>query len=96
MSAHTPGPWTCNYRGEIKDARGRFVAVVGRVAKNADENVSNGLLVAAAPELLTRLRALVEMEDRFVQESGVPLKDGVSDEVELSRSLLAKIDKEAP
>jgi hypothetical protein len=39
-----------------------------------------------------RLAALVAAEDRFVGESGVPLDDAVSEEVEKARALLRRID----
>lgn len=46
-------------------------------------------LVRQGQAAVTRLRALVAAEDRFVAESGVPLNDAVADEVERARFLLA-------
>lgn len=46
-------------------------------------------LVRQGHAAMLRLRALVAAEDRFVAETGVPLNDGVADEVERARFLLS-------
>ena len=54
MSTHTPGPWTCDERGYIRDEDGRIIAQassLGDTDEKVEESVENGLLLAAAPEL---------------------------------------------
>ncbi|HLE57237.1 MAG TPA: hypothetical protein VJB15_09150 [Rhodothermia bacterium] len=67
MAKHTPGPW--NERGYgldhgVKDKDGRIVAHVVRSAKHGgithDERDANASLIAAAPELLEALKAIVD------------------------------------
>ena len=45
-----------------------------------------------APAMREALRGLIEAEDRFAQQSGVPLSDDVSDRVEAARAILRSMD----
>ena len=57
MSKHTPGPWTKD-RNIIEDAEGQEIA---RVAYEQSGYVqANARLIAAAPELLKALKAIIE------------------------------------
>lgn len=84
---HTPEPWTCNEHGEIKDARGRIVAIVSRVSEDADENVSNGLLIALAPEMKAEIVAAMA-EHEGEQNMGGSCPCGLCDR---RRALLARL-----
>lgn len=59
--AHTPGPWTINgtaIEAEDKEQRGILIAHVFDEDDNgAAEHDANARLIAAAPELLERLKA---------------------------------------
>ena len=64
MSKHTPGPWEVFKEHNIRQVKTqRGVANCGGYAQNWDEdivyieNLANGVLIAAAPELLEALRA---------------------------------------
>ena len=67
MSAHTPGPWepreskTSNYLWEIVATSKRGITyVIARLAKpNQGEREANARLIAAAPDLLAALQALL-------------------------------------
>ena len=66
MSTHTPGPWTCDERGYIRDEDGRIIAQassLGDTDEKVEESVENGLLLAAAPDLRDLLiEALEELD----------------------------------
>lgn len=67
MSAHTPGPWTTNRSvrhpgGSIGTTRGA-IAVLTEDRYPADEQTANAHVLAAAPEMLAALRAIVQAYD---------------------------------
>lgn len=73
-SKHTPEPWSCNLGGgsnlthspEIW-AGGRCIGMVGDpfVSHYSDEDVANGCLIAASPELLEALELITtEIQER--------------------------------
>lgn len=68
MSKHTPAPWTRGYgnyvyQGKSASDVGRLIAVCepsSRTKADWDQVWANARLIAAAPELLSELEALVE------------------------------------
>ena len=65
MTKHTPGPWGRNIRANGKypvvfAGRNQHVAIVSQ-QKNGAETEANIDLIAAAPDLLDALRAIVEV-----------------------------------
>lgn len=60
MSAHTPGPWKCAAASSclVCDSAELQVASVAR-REGSGVQAANAALIAAAPELLERLRARV-------------------------------------
>ena len=75
MSAkHTPGPWKFTALGRIvADSAGQVVCRPAAYANNAERQVANARLIAAAPELLDEL---IE-QDKFlgVLAGTVPLSE---------------------
>lgn len=72
MSKHTPGPWTAvrtKYRTLINTADGSPVA---QCESLTDADMA---LVAAAPELLAALQALVADYERLLVESRITKRD---------------------
>ena len=63
---HTPGPWTCAYGRagsfEIVSVDGSVLCIRSPWNYRCKESVDNGSLIAAAPDLLEALRALVESD----------------------------------
>ena len=77
MTKHTPGPWVTDprYFGNVycDDATGSLVAKCGRfefVSRPAEELAANTRLIAAAPDLLAALEAMVEFYDSDGLENG--------------------------
>ena len=67
MNEHTPGPWT-SYTGthSIWAEGKRAICIMTGARKTADmERDANARLIAAAPDLLTSLQALVALHDEF-------------------------------
>lgn len=74
MTHHTPGPWKLvpKFHASVESSTGRHVANCGGYTTNMDqgehmnENEANARLIAAAPDLLEALEALLETakEDR--------------------------------
>jgi len=69
---HTPGPWAYDERfgivGSVWDAQGDQVAQAAQRVpvegpRSFDERRANGRLMAAAPDLLKALRAIVDAAD---------------------------------
>lgn len=70
---HTPGPWNCHQpgfkgivSGVVRDKQNRFVATTaspntGEYNRDETEVDANARLIAAAPELLEALKAIVEL-----------------------------------
>ena len=67
---HTPGPWAVNPVGAVVDsfrATGEIVPVCALLwptdVRSEDETEANARLIAAAPDLLAALKALVDVID---------------------------------
>jgi hypothetical protein len=62
MSKHTPGPWTQDKYGDVTDASGQTIRVEGvaLTGRSTEESRANARLIAAAPELLEALQAMVK------------------------------------
>lgn len=72
MNAHTPGPWA-QYEGDpliIVDSYGASLGEMSAGSPNVSrsEQIANARLIAAAPELLDALRAVVSVADRKTVE----------------------------
>jgi hypothetical protein len=61
QAKHTPGPWTADRDGFIHGTHGPARPFVGRIDDdhNDGQTAANRRLVAAAPEMLEALRAMV-------------------------------------
>ncbi len=85
MSQHTPGPWRYD-SGKIWTPRGWWVA---NVYEDMEEDIkgANGLLLAAAPDLLEALMMAVSALGRsdYIQMDGDSF-----DVIEVSRAAIAK------
>lgn len=60
--SHTPGPWTANHN-IVATTRGRLAIDCGMSGATDAEDCANARLVAAAPELLAALKALVDVDE---------------------------------
>ena len=54
---HTPGPWAQSGACVVAEAPLRFIATIGAPSSRDDEDAANGRLMAAAPDLLSALKA---------------------------------------
>ena len=70
MSGHTPGPWAVTPDSFVM-AGSRPSIGVARVITHAKEFVANARLIAAAPELLEALKALVDSQSVLHETTGV-------------------------
>jgi len=67
MSEHTPGLW--EYAdGSVTDEKGRLVVDLSACEVADDEMDGNGFLIAAAPDVLSALKAVCELTKRGWQE----------------------------
>lgn len=71
MSEHTPGPWHRNIRANGKypvvfAGRNTHVATAAQFPQNPEETEANIDLIAAAPELLAALQAL--LADKYLSD----------------------------
>ena len=63
MSKHTPGPWKASALGRtVTDGAEQVVCRPSAYANNAERQVANARLIAAAPELLDALQEIVEAQ----------------------------------
>ena len=67
MSEYTPGPWT--FHDEYTDSGGLYQVLRGEsyqdvIGENGAMTTANARLIAAAPDLLAALEALVEIDTR--------------------------------
>lgn len=60
MSKHSERPWSTNHVGFTHAKNGACIAEVGIDVLPFDEVEANGRLIAAAPDLLEALQALLE------------------------------------
>jgi hypothetical protein len=95
MTAHTPGPWTAidNLVVVTEDTHGysTWLANLAVGGNSRIEQYSNARLMAAAPELLKALLAIVESSDSDAASGGeMYWAEIVSPFVEDAKKLLAK------
>lgn len=84
---HTPGPWTvdesrdCRSKGYIRAENRVAVARATSAGRGHSELLANARLIAAAPELLLMLKALLEKNhgkmgaDEFEKAFGFPIQE---------------------
>ncbi len=82
MSGHTKGQWSFNpATGTVSTSGGQSVCYVSTIGTRPDAfevAKANGFVLAAAPELLAALRAVISVADRK------------TDEFDLARAAIAK------
>lgn len=90
QSKHTPGPWRvycdpCHYdtASDVKSDCGQFFASVGGKS-GWQEQEANARLIAAAPDLLEALEAIVHTWD------GPAYKHFMRDNIDLAKRAIAK------
>lgn len=96
MSKHTPGPWFANgeFIGTI-ESDSQTVAYVSshrnRKLRPLDEEAANARLIAAGPELLEALRALVDRDFTYFDGAVIGAATKITrDEVLAARAAIAK------
>jgi len=99
MSRHTPGPWDASGQGgeftiwrRYRDGEGRRVhrpvaQALDVAGMSFEERAANAGLIAAAPDLLAALRALVDLDD-----GDKPSLWPISAELEAGRVAIAKAE----
>jgi len=87
MSKHTPGPWTSREAYDNGEPCGMVIGPMGYdiATSNEDENRANARLIAAAPEMLAALSAIVEAGRMSSSQRAVYCAD-------IARSAIARID----
>ena len=102
MSGHTPGPWTDKAIDEsqwgVYDSRGWSVAQAHQIkVLSADikqaERTANARLIAAAPDLLEALMAMVEGDSEAIEDAnmmGIPFPDEMLKQFKAARAAIAK------
>ena len=91
---HTPGPWTMD-RGTplvVMDRRGAYVAQCDGISAtigSTEEMIANANLIAAAPDLLAALKAIVGECDGGTH-------DGGTIGMNLARAAIAKAEAPTP
>jgi hypothetical protein len=84
MSEHTPGPW--EIRGDVIEAGGEIVC-------DPFDNRANARLIAAAPDLLEALKAIMKAEIAYTGAVEVAFEfAGPPDLVKHSRAAIAKAE----
>jgi len=67
--SHTPGPWTVESDGTTLVMDGQIVATaIAPDGARIDEQRANARLIAAAPDLLVALQAVLRVADRATVE----------------------------
>lgn len=66
---HTPGPWKVDEDDDVVSATGLWVAFA--YGDSEEEAKHNARLIAAAPDLLEALRALLSAAERMVDKAPV-------------------------
>lgn len=87
---HTPGPWVSHAEvaGVIYGQDGHQVCTTPRTTRRETERDANARLIAAAPELLSALRELVEAVAPAV--GGLTLEDWAIEPVAAADAAIAK------
>lgn len=57
---HTPGPWVQTGVSIMSETPLRLIAVVGAPSERTDEDAYNARLIAAAPDMLGALKAVID------------------------------------
>ncbi len=106
--AHTPGPWELNDLSVESASEGKWIACAdSRMGNDLFEDQANARLIAAAPELLEALEALVSklklilpaIDGALVMESihGRPYTGpNLADELKQAEAAIAKAKGEQP
>lgn len=82
---HTPGPFTLasgpDGAFQVEDARGYVLCARNMWPGNADESAANGVLFAAAPQLLAAAQTVLAGLNTRIEAAGsvVPVFDGIAD-----------------
>lgn len=74
----TPGQWHVDKFGDVYSANGDFCIAGCRGVIDVEADKNNAMLIAAAPELLEALQAVVRVADR------------ATDEFDMARAAIAK------
>ena len=88
---HTPGPWHIDFddcEADIHSGFGMVAKTMGHGKEQDDEGRANARLIAAAPELLEALEALVNDFGR--DGYGVEFKGGECCVIDMARAVIAK------
>ena len=94
MSKHTPGPWTVRYAGTAVVYGDQQIAIIPTRVDGYDaEQQANARLIAAAPEMLRVLHALVGAPPEF-GENGV-CKLTTREVVDMARAAIAKAEQQS-
>ena len=75
MSNHTPGPWGVEYDGSLVMGR-QVVPTPSPDTASVEERKANARLIAAAPDLLDALEALIPLVEWALKEQSPPYFDG--------------------
>lgn len=99
MSKHTPGPWVAEFGDDIVIATPSCeIAVVAYTLAQRGAHTANARLIAAAPELLEAVKAMIEWDDRE-QDHFVDFNvrmDLCKRAFDLARAAIAKATGETP
>lgn len=85
MSNHTPGPWNTNGEGNtgyrIKTATKEGFSLIPNIEMTRDEMQANARLIAAAPDILQALTAILALSHLIPQPAthdGLQLADALA------------------
>jgi hypothetical protein len=84
---HTPAPWQVDYSGNchigITDKNERTIAFCNLQNEDGDEDEANARLIAAAPDLLNALKALMQRStkdaEHYAPDGNEPIWAFISD-----------------
>jgi hypothetical protein len=95
MSAPTPGPWRAVGARVFAQTRAGKAAVISDAdSPYVADAEANALLIAAAPDMLAALRAVVAAHDEWTAAVGRDgrFDDPLNDACEHARDLIAKVE----
>ena len=102
-SRHTPGPWRVSMSGYSVKSNDDDMPIVANnpwgVAmreRDVPRWLNNAHLIAAAPDLLAALKAIIAAEESFMADTGCECDDEVAQAVEVARAAIAKADGRSP
>jgi hypothetical protein len=70
MNKHTPAPWSFGHNIGVYAEGNTHIADISP-SKNFDETLANAKIIAAAPELLEALKAMVEVFEPLANENNI-------------------------